>query len=244
MISIVYAIIFYLAFILFIVGLGYRIWLYAKTPAPLKIPTMPAPLTKSGVGFRLFREVAFFESLFKSNKWIWLFGYIFHLALFLVLLRHFRYFQSDVWWWVELIQPFGIYAGIAMLLALLALLLRRIIVQRIRYISSPSDYLMLLLLIGIAFSGLAMKFVSHTDIIAVKAYMLGLLRFQIGDLPTHPALLTHLGLVAILMIIFPISKLLHGVGVFFSPTRNQADDSRQKRHIANWAKELEKGEGR
>jgi hypothetical protein len=45
--------------------------------------------------------------------------------------------------------------------------------------------------------------------------------------------------VAILMIIFPISKLLHAPGVFFSPTRNQMDNSRERRHIASWAKELE-----
>ncbi len=242
MLSIIYGVLFYLATFLLVFGLAMKIWLYAKTPAPLKIPTMPAPLTKTGVGFRLFREVAFFESLFKSNKWIWLFGYIFHVALLLVLLRHFRYFQTDVWWWIKIIQPFGIYAGFAMLLALGALFLRRIILQRIRYISSPSDYLMLLLLLGIAGSGLAIKFVSNTDIIAVKSFMLGLLRFQIGDLPTHPALLVHLGLVIILMIIFPISKLLHGVGVFFSPTRNQPDDSRNKRHLAAWAKELEEDE--
>jgi hypothetical protein len=55
-------------------------------------------------------------------------------------------------------------------------------------------------------------------------------------------LLVHLGLVATLMIIFPISKLLHAPGVFFSPTRNQADDSRERRHIAPWARELEAGE--
>ncbi len=244
MISVIYALLFSLATLLLIVGLAVNIYQYAKVPAPLKIPTMPAPLTKTGVGFRLFREVAFFESLFKSNKWIWLFGYIFHIALLLVLLRHIRYFQSDVWWWVTLIQPFGIYAGFAMFLALSALFLRRIIIARMRYISSPSDYLMLLLLLGIAISGLAIKFVSPTDIIAVKSYMLGLLRLHIGDLPTHPALLIHLGLVALLMIIFPISKLLHGVGIFFSPTRNQVDNSRTKRHIATWAKKLEEGEDR
>ena len=47
----------------------------AHTPAPLKIPTTPAPTTTGGVVLRMFREVVFFESLFKSNKWIWLFGW-------------------------------------------------------------------------------------------------------------------------------------------------------------------------
>ena len=40
-------------------------------------------------------------------------------------------------------------------------------------------------------------------------------------------LLVHLALVALLMIVFPISKLMHAPGLFFSPTRNQADTSRE-----------------
>ena len=52
-------------------------------------------------------------------------------------------------------------------------------------------------------------------------------------------LLLHLWLVATLMIVFPFSKLLHAPGLFFSPTRNQVDNPREKRHIANWAKSLE-----
>ncbi len=41
-----------------------------------------------------------------------------------------------------------------------------------------------LLLIAIAASGLLMKFVAHVDIIAVKAFILGLLRFELQPLPT------------------------------------------------------------
>ena len=61
-----------------------------------------------------------------------------------------------------------------------------------------------------------------------------------SPLPADPALLVHLALVAALMIVFPVSKLLHAPGVFFSPSRNQADDPREKRHLAPWAAELEK----
>ncbi len=39
----------------------------------------------------------------------------------------------------------------------------------------------------------------------------------------------------ILMIVFPISKLMHAPGLFFSPTRNQADTPREARHVAAWA---------
>jgi len=41
------------------------------------------------------------------------------------------------------------------------------------------------------------------------------------------------------MIIFPISKLLHAPGVFFSPTRNQIDNPREQRHLSDWARKLE-----
>jgi nitrate reductase gamma subunit len=233
---------FYVATVILIVGLVLRIKKYAQTPAPLKIPTMPAPLTETGVAMRMAREVVFFESLFKSNKWIWIFGYLFHFGMLLVLLRHLRYFTEPVWFWVNWIQPFGKYAAFAMLAGLLGLWARRFLVDRIRYISTPSDHLMLALLVGIAMSGLGMTYLAHTDIVAVKGFFLGLMRFSPQPLPSDPLLLVHLGLVATLMIIFPVSKLLHAPGVFFSPTRNQVDNARERRHLAPWAEQLEAGE--
>ena len=237
--SVLFAILFYVATAILVVGLAVRIRKYIKTPAPLKIPTTPAPTTKAGVAFRMFKEVTIFESLFKSSKWTWLFGWLFHFGLFLVLLRHLRYFIEPVWWWVQLIQPLGKYASIMMLVGLGGLLVRRIFVDRVRYISAPSDYLMLLLIIAIGATGALMTFVTNADIVTLKSYLMGLMVFQIRPLPTDPILLIHLLLVIILMVIFPVSKLLHAPGVFFSPTRNQVDNPREKRHIAPWAIKLE-----
>lgn len=226
----VFAMAFYTAALIFAGGLAFRVWLYATTPAPLKIPTTPAPTTRGGVVLRMLREVTLFHSLFKANKWIWLFGWIFHMALAVVLLRHLRYVLEPVPALVALIQPIGILAGFAMIGGLAALWARRVLVPRIRYISGPSDHLMLALLIMIGVSGMMMKFVAPTDIVAVKAFFLGLIHFDWKPLPGDPALMVHLSLVIALMIIFPFSKLLHAPGVFFSPTRNQADDSRERRH--------------
>ncbi len=189
----------------------------------------------------MIREVLFFESLFKSNKWIWLFGWMFHMALWLIIIRHLRYtIPGNTPWLLDFLQPFGKYAGFAMVLGLAGLWARRFLVDRVRYISSPSDHLMLVLLIAIGLSGLSMTFVAKTDIVAVKAFMSGLWTFQINTLPPDANVLIHLGLVIVLMIIFPISKLLHAPGLFFSPSRNQADNPREQRHIAPWAAELEK----
>ncbi len=229
--TIVIALLYYLAAAILLGGVGYRIWRYARTPVPLRIPTTPAPLSTAGVVRRMFFEVTLFSSLFKANKWIWLFGWVFHAALLLVLLRHLRYFTEPVWGWVAAIQPFGLYAGFAMVAGLAGLWARRLLVERIRYISSPSDHLMLALLLAIGLSGLGMKYVAPTDIVAVKAFFLGLLAFDWQPLPADPMLLAHLLLVALLMIVFPYSKLLHAPGVFFSPTRNQADNPRERRHL-------------
>jgi nitrate reductase gamma subunit len=230
---------FYLASAVLVAGLAVRIRQYAGTPAPLKIPTTPAPTTRGGVALRLLREVVLFESLFKATLWTWLFGWVFHAAMALVLLRHLRYFTEPVWGWVAFVQPFGVYAGFAMAAGLAGLWARRFLVDRVRYISTPSDHLMLALLIAIGGSGLAMKYVAHTDIVAVKAFFLGLLTFQVRELPADPILAVHLGLVAALMLVFPFSKLLHAPGLFFSPGRNQADDPRERRHLAEWASRLE-----
>ncbi len=129
-----------------------------------------------------------------------------------------------------------------MFLGLSALWARRFLVERIRYISTPSDHLMLALLIGIALSGLSMTFVAHTDVVGVKTFFLGLMSFSLQDLPEHVGLYVHLALVATLMLIFPISKLLHAPGIFFSPSRNQTDNPREKRHIAPWAQQKESGQ--
>jgi nitrate reductase gamma subunit len=238
--SIVFAALFYAATAMLVVGVALKIRSYARTPAPLLIPTTPAPTTAGGVVLRMTREVVLFESLFKSSKWTWIFGWLFHASLLLVLLRHVRYFQEPVWAPIVFIQFFGTYAGLTMVAGLAGLWARRFLVDRVRYISTPSDHLHLALLILIGLSGLMMRFVQHTDVVAVKAFMLGLMRLDIQPLPTDPVLLVHLSLVIVLMIVFPISKLLHAPGLFFSPSRNQIDNPRDARHQAAWAAALDK----
>lgn len=234
-----YASLFYFAVVVLVLGLINKLVQYARAPAPLKIPTTPAPTTRGGVALRMAREVVFFESLFKGNKWIWIFGWIFHFGLFLVTLRHLRYFLDPVPALITFIQPFGIYGGMAMVVGLVGLWARRVLVDRVRFITSASDHLMLLLLVLIGLSGLSMTYVVHTDIVALKNFFIGLYSFQINPLPSDPLLLIHLFLVALLMIIFPYSKLLHAPGMFFSPSRNQVDNPREKRHVAPWADRLE-----
>jgi nitrate reductase gamma subunit len=247
--SILYVILFYVAMAILVVGITNKLLQYKRVPAPLKIAVTPAPLTKTGVVYRFFTEVVLFNSLFRATKWTWIFGWMFHLALLLAFFRHLRYVISpDSFLWplvnLEVVQSFGKYAGFAMVVGLAGLLARRIFVDRVRYISSPSDYLMLLLILGIAGSGLMMSFVEHTDIVQLKAFIMGLFLFDWQDLPTDIILLVHLTLVLTLTVIFPISKLMHAPGLFFAPTRYQIDNPREKRHLSDWGAAIEAKDGR
>ena len=247
--SILYVLLFYVAMITLVVGVTNKILQYKRVPAPLKIAVTPAPKTKAGVVYRFFTEVVFFNSLFRATKWTWIFGWMFHLSLLLAFFRHLRYvISSDSIFWPlvnnMVVQSFGHYAGFAMFVGLGGLLARRIFVDRVRYISAPSDYLMLLLIIGIAVSGLLMSYVAHTDIVQLKAFIMGLFFFDWQNLPSDTVLLAHLTMVLALMMIFPISKLLHAPGLFMSPTRYQIDNPREQRHLSPWGAELEARDGR
>ncbi|MHB8254469.1 MAG: respiratory nitrate reductase subunit gamma [Acidiferrobacter sp.] len=221
-----YAVLLYVALVVLVGGLSYRMAIYSMTPAPLRIPTMPAPRTRVGVAVRMAGEVGLFTSLFRGDKWAWIWSYLFHVSLLLVLLQHLRYVLNPIPWWVRIEAPFGSYAAFVLVFSLLALVGRRLAVARVRYVSGPSDYLMLLLLLAIGVTGALMRFESRVNIVGLKAFLLGLMYLRWQPLPVDSLILVHVALVAALMLVFPFSKLLHAPGVFFSPTRNQVDNAR------------------
>ncbi|ABM62721.1 respiratory nitrate reductase subunit gamma [Halorhodospira halophila] len=239
MLTATFAVLFYTATVVLVLGLAARVYLYARTPAPLRIPTTPAPTSRGGAALRVTSEVVAFRSLFRGEKLLWLLSWAFHVALLLVILRHLRYFLDPAPQWLVWIQPLGLYAAYVLAAALVGLWLRRLWIDRVRHISTPSDHAALALLLAIGLTGLGLQHFQPTDIVAVKAFFIGLMQFNWQPLPSEPLLLLHLTLVALLMMVFPFSKLLHAAGVFFSPTRNQPDNPRERRHIAPWARALE-----
>jgi nitrate reductase gamma subunit len=224
----------YLALTTFWIGFGYRVWTWVETPVPFKIPTTPAPKTLPGVAARMASEVLIFRSLFKSDRALWLGGWAFHGALLVVLIRHLRYLLYPVPDWLIALQPLGVAAGIVFLIAGAFLLLRRIVLLPVRSISLPSDYVAILLLLGIAATGLGMKFVQPVDLLAIKAFILGLVTLNPAPAPDNALFLAHFTLVLLLVAYFPFSQLVHAGGIFFSPTRNQRDDARLRRYVNPW----------
>ncbi|MDH3317584.1 MAG: respiratory nitrate reductase subunit gamma [Gammaproteobacteria bacterium] len=226
--TIFYALLLYIAAAVFLFGTLWRVWLYARTPAPFKIPTTPAPITRAGVAWRLSKETFVFESLFKADKLLWALGWVFHAALLLLLLQHLRFFTQGYSAWMVWLVVYGVYLSGALVVSLIGLWLRRMLIDRVRYVSALSDHLMLALLAAIALTGMAMKYLKPVDVYAVNQFARGLMTLDWQPLPVHGMLMLHLALVALLLMIFPFSKLLHGPALYFSPTRYQVDDARER----------------
>ncbi|MCU0539283.1 MAG: sulfate reduction electron transfer complex DsrMKJOP subunit DsrM [Desulfobacterales bacterium] len=191
---------------------------------------------------------------YQLEIFLWVGALAFHYAFLTVLLRHTRFFTEPVLWPIQILEnidsffrveilypgiQFGLPAvylsGLVLLAAVVYLALRRVLIPSVRYISIASDWFPLLLIFGIAFSGVLMRYVTKVDINAAKQLTMGLVTFR----PTVPdgigaVFYIHLFLVCVLLAYFPHSKLMHLAGVFLSPTRNLRADTRAYRHINPW----------
>jgi len=182
---------------------------------------------------------------FKGNRYLWLGGLVFHWSLLIILFRHSRLFTQPVPEFVIFVRDIdGILQGlipiiyitdIAIVIALSYLFIRRVVYPQIRYISLPSDYFALFLLLGVVTFGILMRLFYQVDIEGVKRLAMGVLTFN----PVIPAGISsafyiHIFLVSILVAYFPFSKMMHAAGILLSPTRNLKNNSRQKRHVNPW----------
>jgi len=222
---------------------------------------LEAPSSWIGVVGRMALEVLAFRSLFRNtrvellpgkekvnylaDKNLWAAALAFHWAMLVVILRHFRFFVEPVPGWVENLQKVDgffqvglpeFYATTIVMVAGLAFLLaRRFFDPKVRYISLPTDYFALYLLLTIAITGILMRHVEKIDIVRVKAAIAGWASFH-PTIPTGVGVwyFVHVALVSLLLFYFPFSKLLHAPGVFLSPTRNLANSNRARRHVNPW----------
>jgi nitrate reductase gamma subunit len=218
------------------------------------------PHTLSQVIGRMAVEVFLFRSLFRnrktkskegprltyvSSKWLWMFAMVFHYALLMTIFGHLRFFVDPVPGvvqtflrldaWLSIGLPRLMVSGLILLGAVSLLLARRVFIPSLRYISLLSDYFPLVLIGAIALSGATMRYVTGVEVSDVKTLAMGLVSFR----PVVPQgisslFFVHIFLVSVLLVYIPFSKLMHLGGIFFSPTRNQTNNSRAVRHVNPW----------
>ncbi|MGI6685861.1 MAG: sulfate reduction electron transfer complex DsrMKJOP subunit DsrM [Bacillota bacterium] len=231
-----------------------------KSHTWIKADQVENPSTTFGVLVRMAKEVVLFRSLFRNTKttitekghiayiwekWLWLAAILFHWSFFIIITRHLRLFTPEAPWLVRFLERADSFFGFGMfsfyltdlfiVVGLLYLLIRRLVIPMVRYVSLAADYFALFIILGIALSGILMKYFVRTDVAGVKELAMSLLAFQ----PVIPAdmgsiFYIHLFLVCALLVYFPFSKLMHGPGLLLSPTRNMANTNRMKRHINPW----------
>ncbi len=221
------------------------------------------PSTAFGTFIRMVFEVLLFRSLFRntrtelrsgprlayaSSKWLWIAALAFHYAFLVILIRHLRLFiepvpallktveKLDSFFQVHLLgAPILYITDVVLLAAVTYLLLRRILIPTLRYISLPADYFPLFLILSIGITGGLMRYFYKVDVVGIKELTLGLINFK-PVIPEGIGVLfyIHLFLVSTLFAYFPFSKLTHMAGVLLSPTRNLANNNRMKRHVNPW----------
>ncbi|MBI5100229.1 MAG: sulfate reduction electron transfer complex DsrMKJOP subunit DsrM [Nitrospirae bacterium] len=226
----------------------------------IKQNTIDNPSGTFGVIVRMALEVLVFRSLFRntktelregptltygSEKFLWAAGLAFHWSFLIIFVRHFRFFMQDVPSVIQMIEgvdsffqigaPLLYMTDVVLLAAVTFLVFRRFAMPLIKYISLPADYFPLFLVLGIGVSGVLMRYFTKVHIVGVKELVMGLVGFS----PVVPEgigaiFYVHLFLVSILLLYFPFSKLMHMGGVFLSPTRNMASNSREVRHVNPW----------
>lgn len=232
--GIILSILAYLAVIICLTGFIARLIVYAKTPAPLRIPLTPAPKTYFGAWLRLLSAALFFYPLLRKSKLLWLYGYVFHISFFLVIMRHLRYFFYPVPDFIMTFQVIGVYAGYTLGISVLLLFARRMFSDRYIYISLAEDYFALILLLMIAGTGLLMHYYYRPFIVDIKSYSLGLTRFSWSAPSTDLLFIIHLLSVMLLVIYFPFGKLLHSGALWFSPTLGKPDDISIRQYNNPW----------
>jgi|SRR6056297_505066 len=231
-----------------------------KTLDWIKPSTIDNPTTTRGVIIRMLLEILLFRSLFRNTRvefkgekvsykwviWLWLFAIMFHYSFFVVVIRHLRFFVEPTPFFVNALEtvdgmlqlglPGLFISGATLLGATTLLLLRRILLPKMNYISRAADYFPLFLIIGIALTGIMMRYFTKVDVVKIKELTMGLASFHPGipEGGVSALFYVHLFFVSLLVAYIPFSKLMHMGGIFLSPTRNLANNNRMKRHINPW----------
>jgi nitrate reductase gamma subunit len=191
---------------------------------------------------------------YRWEIWLWVAALAFHYSFLTVLIRHLRLFLEPVPLCIRVVEQLdsffrieyfssvievglpGIFmSGLVLLAAVTFLLLRRVFDLKVKYISLAADYFPLFLIMGIAITGILMRYFTKVDIVGIKTLAMSLVTL-------HPSIpegigglfYIHIFLVSVLFAYFPFSKLMHMGGVFLSPTRNLTTDTRAKRHVNPW----------
>lgn len=192
----------YLSYAAFLVRIGWHalIWWKGLRQSDLYAPSAPASLSR--ILALSAADILFFKRLFRVNAALWVGEWLFHLSLLFVALRHLTYFLDPPPGWLWRLQTAGVYAGHLLPLSLIYILVMRLFSEREKY-TSPLNLFILTLLFLISVTGILMRYIFRPDVVAVKAFVIGILTFNSVPLPDSLLFVLHLFLLLILIPYLP-----------------------------------------
>jgi len=220
----------YMALLVFVIAMVFRIRSWMKLPAPSMTLFPAPPQGGKATAINTVKEAVFFRSLFRGDRSLWLFAWSFHVVLALIFVGHLRVVSNVDQVFMNMgmteagIQGMssgaGGAAGVIILLTAVVLLFRKLLIPRVKEITSVSDVLALVLIGAILITGNMMRFgAEHFDLTLTREYFASLASF--GSVADAGALqngvfLIHMCLALLLLMYIPFSKILHFGGIFFT----------------------------
>jgi len=220
----------YVAVLVFVVAMVYRVRVWRSLPAPpMTLFPAPPPEGKANT-VNTVKEAFLFRSLFRGDRALWVFAWGFHVVLALIFVGHVRVVSNVDRLFVTVgmteagIQGMssgvGGAAGIVILVTAIVLLVRRLVIPRVREITTLTDVLALVLVGAIILTGNLMRFGGeHFDLTLTREYFASLATFNgVGEAAAlgNNLFLVHMGLALALIMYIPFSKILHFGGIFFT----------------------------
>jgi len=218
----------YVGLIVFTLGMGWRVWQWMRTPrSPVRLALYPKPKTSLGRFGKLLKDTLVAPQSWETAGTLMAFAMAFHLAALAAFVGHLRLVHE----FTPLVALLGIEgmnafaglsggaAGIIMLVTVLYWIARRTY-GAYRNLSTPEDYLLLALLLGIVVMGDHMRFVGDLHASTYQAWFASLLAFkpafppELATSSTRFALDWHMLFVDAFLIYFPFSKMTHAIGAF------------------------------
>jgi len=172
----------------------------------VEAPLPPPSRSRMQVCVLAATDVVLLGRVLNVNPALWLGEWTFHVSFLLVLLRHLRFFLDPVPAWVWCAQIPGLVAGYALPLSLAYILVVRLLTKHEKY-AAPANVFLLGLVLAIGSLGVVMHAFFKPDLVDVKLFILGILRFSPAALPGSALFLLHFVLVLVLVPFLPTHLL-------------------------------------
>lgn len=218
----------YVAVAVFLLGTAYRIYQWFRVArSSVKLGMFPRPKNKWARGIKLVKDSFLYPQVLDVDATMWFFVLLLHIGGIGAFVGHLRLFNEFTpianALGEEGMAQFALWTGgtvgIILLVSVTYLILRRF-KSPYKDLSTPEDYLLLVLVLVILLFGNHLRFFGDVHVAEYREYIHSLLAFRpafpeaIAESSTKWVLVSHVLTANLLFIYFPFSKLIHSIGTF------------------------------